>query len=86
MSDEKFTWTSPDGVTITLPSMNRIKAGVIRRNRKLDPVDAAFSVIEEVADPTEIEKLDELDTEELNACFEAWQAGVSVGESSGSST
>ena len=86
MSNDLFTWTSPAGVEIALPPMNRIKSGVIRKNRKLDPVDAAFTIIESIADEDTLAKIDDLDTEALNDLMEKWQAGVSVGESEGSST
>ena len=84
---KSFTWTSPDGVAVTLPSMKSIKGGVIRRNRKLEPVDFMFSVLEETADEATLELIDDLDTSDMNALFEAWQgdAQTSVGESSGSS-
>lgn len=86
MATEKFHWTSPAGVEIVLPHMNKIKAGIVRRHRKSEPVDFIFSVLEEVADKDMLEKADELDTSEINDLFEAWQkAGASVGESAGSS-
>lgn len=86
MSTEKFHWTTPGGVEITLPHMDKIKAGIIRRHRKEEPVDFIFSVLEEVGDDAEIAKVDELDTSDLNTLFEKWQAGASVGESQRSST
>lgn len=87
MSMEKFHWTSPSGVEIVLPHMDKIKASVIRRHRKSDPVDFVFSVLEEVSDQENLARADELDMSEINELFEAWQkAGASVGESSGSSS
>jgi hypothetical protein len=84
---KSFTWTSPGGVAVTLPSMKSIKGGVIRRNRKLEPVDFMFSVLEETADEATLAQIDDLDTSDMNALFEAWQedAQTNVGESSGSS-
>lgn len=85
--NEKFHWTSPSGVEIVLPHMNKIKAGIVRRYRRSDPVDFIFSVLEEVADEVMLAKADDLDADEINSLFEAWQkAGASVGESAGSST
>jgi hypothetical protein len=83
-----FTWTSPDDVRVTLPSMRQIKAGIIRRHRKSEPIDFIFSVLEETADEATLAKVDDLSTEDLNSLFEAWQEDgqASVGESSGSST
>lgn len=79
-----FTWTSPAGVEITLPAMGSIKAGVMRRTRKLEPVDAMFSVLEEISDEDTIGKLDDLEQVELNSLVEDWQSdsGATSGESS----
>ena len=79
---EKFHWTSPSGVEIVLPHMNKIKAGIVRRHRKEDGVDFIFSVLEEISDTATLEKVDELDAGDCNKLFEAWQeAGASMGES-----
>ncbi len=87
MTMEKFHWTSPAGVEIVLPHMNKIKAGILRRHRKSDPVDFIFSVLEDVSDEAMIAKVDELDMGDIDDLFGEWQkAGASVGESSGSST
>lgn len=87
MATEKFHWTSPAGVEIILPHMNKIKSGIVRRHRKADSVDFIFSVLEEVADEDMLAKADDLETEEINDLFKAWQeAGASVGESVSSST
>lgn len=84
---EKFHWTSPAGVEIVLPHMNKIKAGVIRRHRRSEPIDFIFSILEEVADEEMLARADDLGTDDINKLFEQWQkAGASVGESAGSST
>lgn len=84
---DQFTWTSPSGVTVTLPTLNDVPSGVIRRHRKSEPVDFVFSMLEEIADEAALVKLDSLSLPEVNALFEAWQeAAAPVGESSGSST
>lgn len=86
MSMEKFHWTSPSGVEIVLPHMNKIKAGILRRHRKSDPVDFIFSVLEDVSDEEMIGRVDELDMGDIDDLFSEWQrAGVPVGESSRSS-
>ena len=82
---EKFKWTSNTGTEIVLPRMDQIKAGVLRKHRKEDPVDFMFSIVEAAADDDTLAKLDDLDVNDLNACFEAWQAEVSPGESGRSS-
>lgn len=83
---EQFHWTSPEGAEITLPRMDKIKTGIIRRHRKEEPTDFIFSVLEETADEAMLAKVDELSTADLNDLVEKWQAGVSVGESVSSST
>lgn len=84
---EQFHWTSPSGVEIVLPHMNKIKAGILRRHRKSDPVDFIFSVLEDVSDEAMIAKVDELDMGDIDDLFGEWQkAGASVGESSRSSS
>lgn len=86
MSFEKFHWTSPAGVEITLPHMNQIKAGILRRHRKEEPTDFIFSVLEEISDDATLAKVDDLESKDLNALVEKWQAEVTPGESSGSSS
>lgn len=79
---EKFHWTSPTGVEIVLPHMNKMPAGVIRRHRKAEPVDFVFSVLEDVSDDATIALVDKLSLPEVNDMFEAWQGdAASVGES-----
>lgn len=80
MATEKYHWTSPGGVKITLPHMKAIKSGIIRRHRKEEPVDFLFSLLEEVGDEPTIALVDELSTEDLNALMEDWQSQVSAGE------
>lgn len=73
MAFEKFHFTADDGAEIVLPSMNSLKGGLLRKYRKLDSLDFLYSIIEEVADEDEIAKLDNLERDELNRCFEKWQ-------------
>ncbi len=80
-----FTWTSPAGVEIALPFMAEVKAGVLRRNRTKEPLDAAFSILEDVADEATLKQVDDLSTDEINDLFEAW-LGATPGESEPSST
>lgn len=84
---EQFHWTSPSGVEIVLPHMNKIKAGIIRRHRKEESTDFIFSVLEETANDAMLAKVDELESGDLNDLVEKWQeAGAAMGESLGSST
>lgn len=86
MTMEQFHWTSPDGVEIVLPRLNRLKAGLLRKVRNLNDVDAMFTILESVADKKTLEKVDELELVDLDALNKAWQEDVTPGESSGSST
>lgn len=86
MATEKFHYTSPEGVEIVLPHIDKIKGGLIRKYRKLPEIDMMFSILEDLVDEPTLAKIDDLDQTDLNALFLAWQkAGASVGESSGSS-
>jgi hypothetical protein len=84
----KFTWTAPSGAVIVLPSARHLRAGVLRKIRNLEGLDAAFTLLESVLDEDTLAAVDALKVEEFNDLFQAWQdaAGTSLPESSGSST
>lgn len=85
---EQFTWER-NGHKVTLPPPSKIKAGVIRRASKMDgDLNQIFSVIESIADEESLATIDDMEIDELNEMFIAWQAhgGASLGESQGSST
>ena len=84
---ETFVWTTPDGSTISLPPMTRIKAGIVRKHRH-DEGEFIFAVLEDLADEDSLAAFDDLEMGDVNDLFAAWQAhgGASLGESSGSST
>lgn len=83
-----FTWTKPDdeSVTITLPDASAVPAGVWRRIRRMDELDAMFSLLEAVAEPAALEAIDTLTIDQVGSLFQAWHDGVRLGESSASST
>lgn len=83
-----FTWTHPDdeSVTITLPEASAVPAGVWRRIRRMDEMDAMFTLLESVTDADGLAVLDTLTIEQLGTVFKEWHGGVGLGESSGSST
>lgn len=83
---EKFHWTSPGGTEVVLPRSDQIKAGVLRKVRHLDEIDAMFAIFEAVVDEDMLACIDDLTLEELNLMAEAWQSGAPLGESAGSST
>lgn len=80
-SDDDFTYDSPAG-PIAVPSLSRVKAGVIRKARNLAPADQMFTLIEAVCDAGTLELVDELTGAELNDFMEGWveHSGVSLGE------
>lgn len=84
---DRFTWTSPSGVEVTLPSLRRIKSGTLRKLRANGEIELIYGVLEELASPEQLEATDRLDLDELSEMFAAWQSsGASLGEASRSST
>lgn len=82
MSD--FTYTTKSGATITLPDPGSVPAGVLRAARRLEDVDAMFTLIEGVATPETLAVIDALPLIELNEVFTAWKnpdSGVALPES-----
>lgn len=78
-----FTWETPDGDTISLPSLNAITAGMIRKYRKLPEMDFMFSILEDVVPEAELAKVDNLGVSDVERMFVAWQEseGASVPQS-----
>lgn len=73
-NDGTFTWQSPAGVTVTLPSLNTIPAGALRKYRKLDELDFMFSILEDVLDEGALADLDALGIGDIQRLFADWQA------------
>lgn len=79
-----FVWTTEDGDTVEIPM--RIKLKVIRgmADRDLN-ADAMFDILEALI-PGQAEILDEMDLNDFQAMFNAWQkeyealSGASLGE------
>lgn len=65
-----------DGEVYTLPPASAIKAGMLRRFRKLDDLDIAFSLIEELAEPDALAALDDMPLEEFNQTLSDWQESI----------
>ena len=80
---EPFVWTSPEGVTVTLPALDSIPAGVFRRHRNEDPTGFVFSVLEDLASAEDLAKVDEIPLAQVNDLFMAWKSddGASVPQS-----
>lgn len=58
-----FSFTTEDGVTITVPPFSTLKPGFIRKIRKLDQADQFFTMLEEVLDIRWQDKVDVKRTE-----------------------
>lgn len=83
---EMFTWTSPGGeVEILLPYRGAISSGLLRRIRRLDAVDAMYTLMEEVLDADTLAATDALTLAEVNQLWQDWQEAT-LPESSGSSS
>ena len=81
---EKFHYTLPDGYQITLPKMEDIEAGVMRKTRKLNQADQVFTMLEKFLTEDELEQhVDKLTRAGLNDLMEAWrkESNLGVGES-----
>jgi len=75
-----------NGETYTLANP---KVGLLRKVRKLDPLDLMFTLFEECGTPEFLAAIDELDAPELNAIFSDWSdtlGGGDAGKSGGSSS
>lgn len=84
ITDKHFTWTTDEGASVTLPL--RIKLRVIRGIAKQDmDVATMFDMLEAVA-PGQGDALDDMDINDFQEMFTAWQAeytnlsGASLGE------
>jgi len=82
---EPFAWTSPSGAVLTISSTTPPKSGYWRKARKLDELDAMYSLLETVATPEEVEATDELDPTEVIELMSAWTKFVSGGATPGES-
>lgn len=83
---EPFEWTSPDGVTITLPSAAMIPYGLIKRIRKLPADEQEDELIDAIADEETAAAIDDLPLIDALTMVKAWQesAGINLGESGAS--
>lgn len=84
-----FRYTFKSGQTLVLPSFSSLMTfGVARKLRSLPEDEQVFALIEGACDESALAVLDQMDLAETQEFFAAWQrgSGVSLGESSGSST
>lgn len=67
-----------NGETFTLPPSSSIKAGMLRRFRKLSDLDLAFSILEEIADADALAALDDMEIAEFNQAVTDWQSHIGL--------
>ena len=86
-----FVWTSEDAdVEVRIPMRIKLKTLRAMSGRDLDNLETMFDLLDAVA-PGQGEAIDELDVNEFQRMFGAWQDeynalnGASLGEASGSS-
>lgn len=73
-----------EGEKFELPIFT-LTSGEMRRIRKLDNIDALYTLLEERADKRTIAATDKLGFIEASKLFGRWMQGLRLGESSGSS-
>ncbi|WP_378736063.1 hypothetical protein [Nocardia brasiliensis] len=83
---EKFTYTSTGGKAISLPKMENIPFGIIRKLRKENDTEQFFALIEGVAGAKDLAVIDAMTQAEVRELMSAWQkdSGIELGESSDS--
>lgn len=84
---EEFHYTH-NGQGFSLPYLGRVKAGLLRKIRKLSADDQLFTLLEEMGNDEALAVIDEMDGEEFGEFLTAWHeaSGVTMGESQASST
>lgn len=87
MTTEQFHYTHK-GQEIVLPPLRSLKAGLLRKVRRLSADDQLFTILEETVDDDTLAVIDDMDAEQLGEFFDGWQkhSGINLGESTASST
>ncbi|MFZ1361461.1 MAG: hypothetical protein WAS05_00805 [Candidatus Nanopelagicales bacterium] len=76
MSD-KFEYEI-DGATVSLPKMDKLPVGVLRKVRKLDQADQMFTLLEELLTDEELSLVDKLDSTGLEDLMRAWNSDAGI--------
>ncbi|WP_155981095.1 hypothetical protein [Nocardia sp. CNY236] len=71
------------GAELRLPSLSYLKPGLIRRIRRLNDVDAMYTLLELTLSPRALAVLDDMDPDEYQELLDEWRthSGVTLGES-----
>jgi len=75
---EDFTWTAPDGRTVTFKPFGRLPVGVFRKVGQLDDMNATFALLEAGTDEAGLAVLDEQPIGELEDIISDWTAASGV--------
>ncbi|MFE6863633.1 hypothetical protein [Nocardia sp. NPDC057668] len=75
--------TEVGGVEVRLPSLSYLKPGLVRRIRRLNGVDAMYTLLELCLSPEALIAVDDMTQDDYQALLEAWRthSGVGLGES-----
>lgn len=75
--------TTINDVEVRLPSLAYLKPGLVRKIRRLDNIDAMYTLLELTLSEDALAVLDDMDPDQYGAVLEAWRehSGVSLGES-----
>jgi hypothetical protein len=76
-----------NGKKFTIPAMNALPMGVLRKSRKAaDEMDRAFMILEELMgeNSPELKAVDSMDADAFNEFLTGWTQGAPLGESSSS--
>ncbi|WP_280358118.1 hypothetical protein [Nocardia otitidiscaviarum] len=70
-------------VDVQLPSLSYLKPGLVRRIRRLNDVDALYTLMELTLPVPALQAIDDMDPDEYQTFLNAWRAhsGISLGES-----
>lgn len=93
MALEKFHWKLPIGVEkdddgeervkhykVTLPHMDNISFGLIRKNRKLPQFEQFFALLEELCTEEDLEAMDKATQGAMRDMMEAWEKASNAGQ------
>lgn len=81
---EKFTWDNGDGITLTVPYLENLRMGAVRRAAEIEGVAQVYMLLQECGIDTD--EVDDLTQGEFEEFFETWQneSASDLGESSAS--
>ena len=81
-SSDNFVFETAEGTVLTLPSLAKIKPGLIRKIRRMNDVDQLFTILETILTDDELTVVDEMEYDEFERLNDEWaeHSGVDVGK------